>query len=119
VRVRARGWKRDHGAKDLARGNLANAVRDEDVDSYERDKTYVRLLSPRVRLRGTEMPAEEGDSHELRVRISMSGELNLNGRYQVQCDLTKTEIARLFQIAHADDPWESVVADLAALCASR
>ena len=45
----------------------------------------------------------------------MSADLILNGKYQVQCYLTKSDIADLFQLTHAEDPLDEVIAKLAEL----
>jgi hypothetical protein len=79
-------------------------------------RTYLRVYRPRPRLGA---PAEEAE-----VRISMAapparvtGEerLELNGQYQIQCYLKKSEIAALFHMTHADDSLDEIVAKLASL----
>lgn len=119
MKIIARGWKRDHGAKELASGDLAEMVTDDDeLMIYSRDKTYVRVLQRRVRPNtDTSPPMHESD--EARVRISMSAHLSLNGRYQIQCVLTKSDITRLFHMTHAEDSLGEVASNLAKIHPSR
>jgi hypothetical protein len=119
MEIVARGWKRDHGAKEIAYGDLGNAILDEDVTSYQLGETYIRKLRPRVRLNTTEAQPSERDSQQPRVRISMSADLILNGRYQIQCYLTKSDIADLFQLTHGEDTLDELVATLAELREGR
>jgi hypothetical protein len=119
MEIVARGWKRDHGAKEVAYGDLANAILDEDVTSYQPGETYIRKLRPRVRLNTTEALPSERDSDQARVRISMSADVVLNGRYQIQCYLTKSDIADLFQLTHGEDTLDELLATLAELREAR
>jgi hypothetical protein len=119
MEIVARGWKRDHGAKEIAHADLGNAVLDEDVTSYQPGETYIRKLRPRVRITGSGEEPAERNSEQPRVRISMSADLILNGRYQIQCYLTKNDIADLFQLTHADDSLDELVATLAELREAR
>lgn len=119
MEIIARGWRRDHGAKDIAFGDLGNAILDEDVTSYETGETYIRKLRPRVRSDSTEARPSERGCEQPRVRISMSADLTLNGRYQIQCYLTKSDIADLFQLMHGEDTLDELVATLAELRNAR
>ena len=119
MEIVARGWRRDHGAKEVAYGDLANAILDEDVTSYELGKTYIRKLRPRVRLNTTEPQPSERDSQQPRVLVSMSADLILSGRYQIQCYLTKSDIADLFQLTHGEDTLDELVVTLAELREGR
>jgi hypothetical protein len=120
MEIVARGWKRDHGAKQVAYGDLGNAVHDDDeLVLYTPDKTYVRKLRPRVRITGSGEEPSHRDADKPRVCISMSTDLSLNGRYQIQCYLTKNEIADLFQLTHADDSLDDLIATLHELRESR
>jgi hypothetical protein len=112
MQIVARGWKRDHGAKEIAYGDLSNATLDEDVTYYLPGETYIRKLRPRVRLNTTEGQPAERESQQPRVRISMSADLILNGRYQIQCYLTKRDIADLFQLTHGEDTLDDLLATL-------
>lgn len=103
MKIQIRGWKRDHGAKEIVSGDLNEAVRDDDgVNLYAQDKVYVRRLRERVSLNPKSRIEE-------RIRISTSAQVTMNGRYQIQCDYTKSEIDRMFQMVHANDPWPEVI----------
>jgi hypothetical protein len=116
MRILARGWKRDHGAKQIAAADLSKAVLGDEVDWYDEDETYVRVLRARRRLREREGESDfDPESEEPRVRISMSAHVVLNGQYQIQCLLTKSDIARLFRMTHGQDFLDDVVVNLAAI----
>lgn len=115
--ITARGWKRDHGITLVAEGDLAQAVRDnEELMHYDQKKTYVKVLPPQQ-----EPPRNFGDKDcdQTRVRISVSQAISLNGRYQVQCVLTKRDIADLFQMTHGQDSLDEIVASLTEIRANR
>lgn len=96
MKVTARGWSRDHGAKDILSAELAYEDVSEDVKAFEQRRTYFQvkrsvqeLSRGRRRVRYT-------------TRVSSHAELNLNGSYLVQLELSREEIARLFYLTHAD-----------------
>ena len=114
MQILANGWKRDHGTIEVAAGDVVNSVRDDgEVMSYDRTKTYVRVLGPRSRLSPSNKSFTDRDCDQTGVRISVSGAVSMNGRYQVQCYLTKSDIAELFHLTHAENSFDEVVADLA------
>jgi hypothetical protein len=119
MHILAKGWKRDHGTIEVAAGDVVNSVRDDEVMAYDRNKTYVRVLGPRSRTSPSDESFTDRDCDQTRVRISVSGAVSMNGRYQVQCYLTKSDIAELFQLTHAEDSFDEVVADLAKLRRKR
>jgi hypothetical protein len=96
MKVTARGWSRDHGKKDLLNAELAYEDVSEDVKSFQQGKAYFQvkrdvqeLPQGRRRVRYT-------------ARVSSHAELNLNGSYLVQLELSRQEIARLFYLTHGD-----------------
>lgn len=115
--IMARGWKRDHGITLVAEGDLAQAARDSDeLMHYDQKTTYVRVLPPQ------EEPPQgfsDRDCDQTRVRISVSQAISLNGRYQVQCVLTKRDIADLFQMTYGQDLLDEIVASLTKIRANR
>ncbi|MGB9369479.1 MAG: hypothetical protein WCE79_26070 [Xanthobacteraceae bacterium] len=103
MKIQIRGWKRDHGSKEIVSGDLSEAVpEDDELTTYAQDKLYVRRLNARVSL-NPETRIEE------RVRISASASVTLNGRYQVQSYFTKSEIDQMFAMVHANDSWPEVI----------
>src|SRR5947208_13002981 len=96
MRVTARGWSRDHGAKDVLSAELAYEDVSEEVQAFEQDKTYFQIKRdvqelPRGRRRV-----------RYTTRVSSHANLNLNGSYLVQLELSREEIARLFYLTHGD-----------------
>jgi hypothetical protein len=96
MKVSARGWSRDHGEKDVLSAELAYEDVREDVEAFEQGKTYFQIKRavqelPRGRRRV-----------RYTARVSSHAELNLNGSYLVQLELSRQEIARLFYLTHAD-----------------
>jgi hypothetical protein len=113
MQILARGWKRDHGTTQVAVGDLGNAVRDHDeLMHYDEDMTYVRVLPPRPLEDSSSQLFTDKDCEQTRVRISMSHAVSLNGKYQVQCLLTKRDVADLFQLTHAQDTLDEVARTL-------
>jgi hypothetical protein len=119
MEIVVRGWRRDHGAKEIAYGDLRTAVYDEDVRSHDPEKTYIKKLNPRRQDAESGVGPSERDSNQPRVRVSMSGEINLNGTYQVLLYLTKREIAELFQLSHDGDSLEDVAITLSKIREKR
>jgi hypothetical protein len=115
--ITARGWKRDHGITLVADGDLAQAARDDDeLMHYDQKTTYVRVLPPQE---GPPRNFSDKDCNQTRVRVSVSQAISLNGRYQVQCILTKQDIADLFQMTHGQDSLDEIVAILTRIRTNR
>jgi hypothetical protein len=96
MQVTTRGWARDHGPKPVLSASLTAEDITDEVKRFERDKTYfeidrqvMHLSRGRRRVRCT-------------ARVSSHAELNLNGSYLVQLELSREEIARLFYLTHGD-----------------
>jgi hypothetical protein len=96
MKVTARGWSRDHGKKDVLSAELAYDDVSEDIKAFQQNRTYFQIKRdvqelPRGRRRV-----------RYTARVSSHAELNLNGSYLVQLELSREEIARLFYLTHAD-----------------
>src|ERR1700730_5905890 len=96
MQVTARGWSRDHGSKTLLVAELAYDDVSEEVKTFQQSKRYFQIKRdvrelPRGRRRV-----------RYTARVSSHAELNLNGSYLVQLELSREEIARLFYLTHAD-----------------
>jgi hypothetical protein len=96
MKVTARGWSRDHGAKELLTAHLAYETVTEDLKSFSRGQTYFEVRrnvheSPRGRRRV-----------DYKARVSAHAELNLNGSYLVQLELDRDEVTRLFYLMNGD-----------------
>jgi hypothetical protein len=96
MKVTARGWSRDHGAKNVLSAELAYEDVSEDVTTFQQGRTYFQV----------KRDVQELPRGRRRVgctaRVSSHAELNLNGSYLVQFELSREEIARLFYLTHAD-----------------
>jgi len=122
MKIIARGWRRDHGEKEVAFAGISDATFVQGtIKSYAGLATYLQLLPPRIPTSGASVPREERDAAELRVRVSVGSHtgLNLNGRYLIECAVTKSDAARLFHLTHATDSLDEIVAALAALQLKR
>ena len=96
MQVTARGWARDHGAKELLSAELSYMDVTEKVSTYERGQKYFQVLrSVRELTRGRRKVLAT-------ARVSGHAELNLNGSYLVQIELSRDEIARLFYLTNGD-----------------
>jgi hypothetical protein len=96
MQVTIRGWSRDHGAKELLGANLArDQVRYGEGDC-DWGETYIDVIRTQKSFRGRNVVPV--NSHW--VRVTGSTELNLNGGYMVQLELSDAEIARLFYLTH-------------------
>ena len=109
MKIYARGWRRNHGAKEVAVGDVSVAIRDDGLHGYRFDETYVQLLRP-ARYSG-DFAVEELDALQGGVRVLMSSvpQVNLNGRYQFQTDVMKRDIAEMFYLTHASDSLDEIV----------
>jgi hypothetical protein len=96
MRVTARGWSRDHGKKDVLIAELAYEDVSEDVKAYQAGKTYFQVK------RDAQELAHGRRRVRYTARVSSHAELNLNGSYLVQLELSREEIARLFYLTHGD-----------------
>jgi hypothetical protein len=103
MKIQARGWHRDHGAHEVASGDVTKASFDGDAGMYRGD-TYIDIVHP---LR----------YQQLKVRISMSNgvaeKIALNGDYQFIIEILKNEIGTLFYLTHANDDLYEIIANLA------
>lgn len=92
MRVIARGWGRDHGEKEIIEGDLDEAKIQTGEFWHSMTEAYLQ-----VRQRGIGkyvLPPK--------VVISKGAALTLNGKYLVQVELGRSEIARLFYLTHSD-----------------
>jgi hypothetical protein len=96
MQVTTRGWSRDHGPKPVISASLTSEDISEEVKTFERDRTYFEI----------ERQVQQLPRGRRRVRcsarVSSHAELNLNGSYLVQLELSREEIARLFYLTHGD-----------------
>lgn len=96
MQVTTRGWSRDHGAKPVLSASLIGEDVTGDVKQFERGKTYFEIDRQVTYLsRGRRRV-------HCTAKVSSHAELNLNGSYLVQLELSRAEIARLFYLTHGD-----------------
>ncbi|MBR1188009.1 hypothetical protein [Bradyrhizobium sp. AUGA SZCCT0160] len=96
MQVTTRGWSRDHGPKPVLFANLTAQEVNEEIESFEKGETYFQIFRHVQQLfRGRRRV-------HFTARISSHAELNLNGSYLVQLELSREEIARLFYLTHGD-----------------
>jgi hypothetical protein len=96
MKVTARGWSRDHGKKDLLSAELAYEDVSEDVKTFHQGKTYFQIN------RNVQQLPRGRRRVRYTAHVSSRAELNLNGSYLVQLELSREEIARLFYLTHGD-----------------
>ena len=96
MQVTTRGWSRDHGAKPVLSAILTAEDVTGDVERYQRDKVYFEIDH-----QVTQLSRGRRRVH-CTARVSSHAELNLNGSYLVQLELSREEIARLFYLTHGD-----------------
>jgi Bacterial RNA polymerase, alpha chain C terminal domain len=97
MRVTARGWSRDMGEKALLTADLTfEAVTEDRPTKLYKGETYFKL----------NREVWEGDRGQrtvgYKVRVLAHADLNLNGSYLIQLELTRSEIDRLFYLANGD-----------------
>ncbi len=96
MEVTVRGWSRDMGAKHLLACSLRYQDPIEHVDRYKRGECYFRInRSVREGPRGRRRV-------DYQVLVSSHAEVNMNGSYLVQLELSRDEIARLFYLTNGD-----------------
>lgn len=97
MRVTARGWARDMGRKTLISSSLTTEhLEAAEIERYERNRVYFTvdrdvLVGPRGRRRTF-----------LTAKVAAHAELNLNGSYLIELELSRDEIARLFYLTNGD-----------------
>jgi hypothetical protein len=96
MKVTARGWSRDHGEKAVLSAGLTYEDVSEEVESLEAGKTYFQIK------REVQQLSRGRRRVRCSARVSSHAELNLNGSYLVQLELSREEIARLFYLTHGD-----------------
>ena len=99
-----RGWARDHGPKDLFVADLTTLPISEEVETYKKDEVY---LEPRKRQRPS------GKARVITMRVSAAAQLALSGTYQIQIELSRKEIARLFLATNGDRELNELLETLA------
>jgi hypothetical protein len=92
MRVIASGWGRDHGVKEIIETPLADVPAKDEIDSYYMGETYLQTVGT---TKDSRLPFGG-------VRVSAGAKLNLCGRYLVRVELSRSEIARLFELTHGD-----------------
>src|SRR4051812_7574205 len=96
MQILARGWKRDHGSKTIAEGELATAKDHDGVASYYQLETSVQVLPPQDIELGPNRVRTES-----KVRVLMAAkEVALNGDYQFIVEHTKSDIFELFVLVY-------------------
>lgn len=101
MRVEVRGWSRDHGGTDLFAAPLSEIDPNQEVANYRIGEKYV---SPQYR---------QGVVHS--VKISGSAKLNLNGNYQINIIIPRSDIFYLAWIALKTATLEGLTARFAKL----
>jgi Bacterial RNA polymerase, alpha chain C terminal domain len=97
MRVTARGWSRDMGQKLLLSADLAlKRVTEKSLDELEKEQTCFRLE------RDVWEGREGGRAVKYRACVMAHANLNLNGSYLVQLELTRDDIDRLFYLVNGD-----------------
>jgi hypothetical protein len=97
MQVTVRGWSRDMGARVLLTAELASEpAMEQELKTIHKGETYFKLErdvreSPRGRRKV-----------DYRVRVLAHAELNLNGSYLVQLELSRRDIDRLFYLTNGD-----------------
>jgi hypothetical protein len=89
MRIKVRGWGRDQGEKVLMDAALSDAGAPEN-NTYSVGSTYLQIDykdSPRWR----------------QARVTTSANLRLGGRYLLQVELSRYEIAQLFFATHSGE----------------
>jgi hypothetical protein len=91
MQVTASGWARNRGERVLLQADVAHMEVWPNVELYERGEKYL------------EVKMEQG-TRGMRATIRASGhaELNLNGSYLIQVELSREEIERLFYLTNGD-----------------
>jgi transposase InsO family protein len=96
MQVTIRGWSRDHGPKELLSANLARDDVRQGEREYEWETTYIDVIRTAKVARGrSAFPI-----NSRLVTVTGSADLNLNGGYMIQLELSDAEIARLFYLTH-------------------
>lgn len=89
MRIRARGWQKDHGSKDLfGEARVTEAIAESDVGSYERGTVHLS------RTRG-----ENDEVVGVRLRVGPA-RWNGDAEYLITVDLSLDEVEFLFAQAH-------------------
>jgi hypothetical protein len=86
--ITVRGWGRDSGKTTIMDGEIRDA---ESADRYSWGETYLHVDNPKSRSRWA------------KVRIATGTEVRLGGRYLLEIQLSREEIAHLFFKTHSGD----------------
>jgi hypothetical protein len=96
MRIIARGWSRDHGPKEILKADLSDTEVVGDAGTYHKGETYLEV-------KNTVRELLDGGSRVIRsIRVSGDAALSLNGSYQIQLELSQSDIARLFYLTNSD-----------------
>ena len=96
MQVTVRGWARDMGRKPILECEMLQEDIVEEIDRLERGKTYFEVRQEVThKSRGRRKVSYT-------AKVSAHAELNLNGSYLVQLELSRDEIARLFYLTNGD-----------------
>ena len=99
MRVSARGWSRDHGAKLLLGAELEYGEVRLDGGKYSWEQTYIDVIRE-------ERPAPPFRGYTRvhhTVQVASSQKLSLNGDYLIWLELDQREIKRLFRLTHGEE----------------
>ena|ERR1700719_3818926 len=98
MELSTRGWKRDHGPKQITQRDL-NKAKLMDDDTYSHGETYLTVKEGEPPNRLRRIPGTETE-----IRIEFDANITLNGQFLVCLTLTSAEIARLFYLAFESEP---------------
>ena len=93
MRISVNGRSRDHGTRTIIDGDLTEA---EIATGHSMRSAYIQVVR-----------SETGTAENL--VISKGTSLRLNGEYNVQAEISQSEIARLFYLTHSNSELRDIV----------